>query len=159
MTRPFWARALLVSSLLLALGCGSRGSVTGTVTYRGKSMPGGMVLFIHEHKGAFSAAIKEDGTYQIADIPGGSVKIAVTVPAFRPATGGSHYVPTEEELEKLQKSHPRLSKEDLKQMMGVRSATPRGKALQIPEKYGNPEESGLTYTVIGGPQTHDINLD
>jgi hypothetical protein len=145
--------------LLLALGCGSRASVTGKVTYQGKSMPGGMVLFIHQNKGAFSAAIKEDGTYQIADLPGGSVKIAVTAPAFGPGGPAPRYVPTDEELEKIQKTQPRLSKEDLKKMMGVRPATPKGKAVQIPEKYGDPEQSGLTYTVIGGPQTYDINLD
>jgi hypothetical protein len=36
---------------------------------------------------------------------------------------------------------------------------PRARAsIEIPKKYEDPQESGLTYTVVTGPQTFDIKL-
>src|SRR5436190_1212367 len=67
--------------LLLAAGCNSRGTIGGKVLYKGKPLPGGgKVLFVHEKKGAFSCAIREDGSYSFTDIPTGQVKIAVSNP-------------------------------------------------------------------------------
>jgi hypothetical protein len=34
----------------------------------------------------------------------------------------------------------------------------KGKWVDIPGRYRNTENSGLTYTVNPGPQTHDIEL-
>jgi hypothetical protein len=161
-TKKALRNALTLGLLVLATGCGSRGIITGKVNHQGKAMPGGMVIFIHERKGAFSAQIKEDGSYKIADVPSGAVKIGVLPPAVvKSAWHGAP--PTDADLEKLQaglpKEQPRISNEALKEKMGIRPAPPKGKAVHLPEKYGDPEQSGLTYTVIGGPQTHDINLD
>jgi hypothetical protein len=156
-------KTLVVIVLLMGTGCGSRGVVSGKVTYQGKSVPGGMVLFLHETKGAFSSPIKEDGTYQITNVPSGAVKVAVVPPSAPVADKWRGPAPSEADLAKAEegqpKDQPKISREALKEKMGVRPTAPKGKAVHIPDKYGNPDQSGQTYTVIAGPQTHDITLD
>jgi hypothetical protein len=159
--------ALGVSLLLLAAGCSSRGAVSGKVFYEGKPLPGGKVLFIHEQKGSFTSRIQEDGSYKIPDVPTGQVKIAVTGPATGSDAndprlalsmrGGK--LPTDTDLAKLKKLVPSdVDEAGLREMMGVPAAQPQKSAL-IPSKYNDPEKSGLTYKVDGGPQTHDIKLE
>jgi hypothetical protein len=81
-----------------ALGCGTQvGQVSGKVTYRGKPLPSGSVLFVTPEGNVVGrSAIAPDGLYVMTDVPAGSVKVAVTshehVP---PGVGGQpgNYVP------------------------------------------------------------------
>jgi hypothetical protein len=47
---------------------------------------------------------------------------------------------------------------DVGSSMYNQASQPKGKYVPIPENYADPEKSGLTYTVTGGPQTHEIDL-
>jgi hypothetical protein len=38
-------------------------------------------------------------------------------------------------------------------------APPPPTVVAIPDRYNDPKLSGLTYTVVLGPQTHDISLE
>jgi hypothetical protein len=154
---------MVLGLVVLAAGCGSRGLVTGKVNYQGKALPSGTVLFIHERKGSFSSPIKEDGTYQIADVPSGSVKVAVFPATTAAQNKWRGPAISDADVAKIQegqpKDRPKISDEAMKEKMGIRPTQPKGKVVAIPEKYGNPEQSGLTCTVTGGPQTHNIDLD
>ncbi|MEW4453696.1 hypothetical protein AB1L30_13565 [Bremerella sp. JC817] len=65
---------LLVTSLLCLLGCGPQNEsvVRGTVTYQGKKLTGGSVLFnpVDETQPSAHAAIGPDGTYEIRAVTG-----------------------------------------------------------------------------------------
>jgi hypothetical protein len=154
-----------VSLLLLAAGCSGPGTVSGKVSYKGKALPGGTVLFIHEQKGSFSCKIQGDGSYSIADVPAGTVRIAVTPPWSASDTHGGRVALakagkgfTQEQLEKMKQSMPGVDEKDLKNMMGIREAQERPSEL-IPPQYGDPDKSGLRYTVKSGSHTFDITLD
>lgn len=152
-----------MSLLLSAAGCGSRGTVSGKVLYKGKPLPGGGVIFIHD-RGAFSSPIQEDGSYRIDKVPVGPVKITLTGPA-----GANNRVmgamPRGVQAEKAKKNMVPVASEEkgpkalMAEMIGPKASQGKKPGVIIPRKYGNPEESGLTYTVGSGSQTYNIELE
>jgi len=149
---------LIVSPLLLATGCSSS-TVNGKVLYQGKPVPGGTVTFIHPKKGSLASAIGEDGGYQFVDIPPGEVQITVAAPVKEKGRN----LPPNLDWEQIKASHPPgIKEEEIKQKMGYRPAPTSSAAtssFSLPQKYADPTQSGLKYTVISGPQTHDIELE
>ena len=137
---------LLLLGMTWIAGCtgGGKGTVTGQVSFQGKPLPNGRISFVCQEgkQAVYSSEIKE-GAYTIPDCPAGAVKI--TVETFKPV-----------------KIDPKLMPKGL----GItRDRDPNAPAtaapdtyVKIPERYGSTETSGLTYSVIKGPQTHDIPL-
>jgi hypothetical protein len=112
------------------------GEVTGTVLYQGKPLPSGTVLFVGPDgsRRGFSP-IATDGTYRIQQVPVGPVKIAVV-------------------------SEPRVPR-GLMRASGPRPQSPgptTSDYVPIPNRYQEPDRSGLTYTVGAGKQIQDIIL-
>lgn len=134
-----------VAVCLTAAGC-SRGvaTVSGVVKHGGKSLAYGTVMMSGSDGITRSGNIEPDGRYSIADVPAGTVRIAVVSPE-----------PPDTKPDKTGKAPPRDPRRE--------GATPppivdRAKWVKIPDKYGNVTTSGLTATVPAGPFTHDINL-
>jgi hypothetical protein len=153
------AGLLALAALLGAAGCTSYGEVSGKVTYKGKSLKGGSITFTIPGKGSVAAQIAEDGSYTVAQVPAGEARIAVETKSVGPpakAPGPMAFMrgppkmtpPKESDLPK--DAHAPMStappKADLKRY------------VPIPDQYGDPEKSGLTFKVTGGAQTHDIDL-
>ena len=146
----------LASLALVALaGCSSKGTVTGKVTYQDKPLTGGTVLFASA-EGSQSSPIGEDGTYTISNMPTGPAKISVETESAQvkgkgtpgPGAGAKGAPPP-----KGAEPPPEAAKSSYAQ------GPPRAKSAEkIPGTYADPESSGLTYTVTGGNQTHDIAL-
>jgi hypothetical protein len=135
----------LVAALLLlaTVGCGRKtGSISGKVSYNGKPLPSGSVAIYGEAGGVASSQIEGDGSYTIQRAPLGPAKLTVVTP--RPH------------------AQPRRSGRDRAPSKGPggeqRAAAPEPKPVAIPEKYQDPQQSGLTYTVKPGDQTFDIDL-
>jgi hypothetical protein len=149
-TRP--ARWLLpaLAALLFAAGCGkSGGTITGTVTYKGQALKGGMVVFTPADGGnPISAEIQPDGTYTIEKVPVGAAKVSVQTAYLKPVPGGAGrgYGPPP----------------DAPNEAGYKPPDPSGtkdKYTAIPSQYEEAATSGLTYTVTSGSQKHDITLE
>ena len=69
---------LLVSmSLAGVCGCSRTAKVTGKVTYQGRLVTYGSVIFFSPDKTVRSAAIEPDGSYTVEGVPRGTVQIAV----------------------------------------------------------------------------------
>ncbi len=141
-----------LAAVVLAAGCGrGRGDVSGKVTFNNEPIPWGRIHFFSE--GGNNEVLHSpivNGKYQIDKCPSGPVKIAVE--SFRaPGKPGA-----EMENEKLAQGFKGMA------MMKDRSEGPplevAGKYVEIPERYKDAEQSGLTYTVQAGPQEHDIPL-
>src|SRR4051812_35300699 len=81
-----WAAIFGLSALLTAAcGCGGgSGSLTGKVTYKGKTVASGSVMAIGSDGIARYSKIAPDGTYTITDLPVGDVKLGVHSPDPRP---------------------------------------------------------------------------
>ena len=128
--RRFALPALCVLTCLATTGCGSYGSVSGKISYKGEPLTGGTVLFFPGSAGAVSSVIGPDGGYKVDNVPAGPVTIAVETKSAQPFSPPDK-APTAD-------------------------AAPKTAAL--PDAYSDPKGSGLTYTVKAGPQTHDIDL-
>jgi hypothetical protein len=74
---------------LIVGGCGAKtGTVSGKVTYKGEPVPGGFINFLPQtgpdQGRVFSSTIDESGSYQVAGVPVGPVKIIIQDPGGRP---------------------------------------------------------------------------
>ncbi len=135
---------LSIGLLALTVGCRSsrapqHADVSGKVLFQGKPLPGGQITFVAV-KGGFSAVgtIDENGEYQVK-APLGEVQISVTNRMLQPRGG--------------EKTMGRLAK-----AQAPEGASVKGRYVQIPPQYEDPQKSGLKYTVTRGPQTHDVEL-
>ena len=126
--------AVLLLSVLLLTSCGRpTGVVSGKITCNNRPLSLGTVAMIDED-GAVASGMISDGEYKIENVPVGPVKITVQVyppsPMMHPPTGP----------EAGAKPKPRLV------------------FIPIPDRYKDASSSGLTYTVVSGEQTHDLEL-
>ncbi|MBX9622758.1 MAG: carboxypeptidase-like regulatory domain-containing protein [Gemmataceae bacterium] len=72
--------AALGAALAVTAGCAKSGKVSGKVTLPdGSPLPGGLILFAPEDSthNPSSAIIKEDGTYEVSDVPTGTCKVSI----------------------------------------------------------------------------------
>jgi hypothetical protein len=112
--------------------------VSGTVTYQGKPLPGGIITFTSDKGEQTSATIDENGHYTI------SVEI-----------GPGNIVIDNQLLKKdLPVPEPLLNQPD----EVVQSTKLIGKHIPIREAYSAKQSSSLLYTVTPGSQVKDIEL-
>jgi hypothetical protein len=137
-------KSLLVPALLpllFAAGCASKGTVTGSVTYKGQTVGSGMVTFVlvgGKEGAGTGVPIGADGTYHASNLAPGAYKVGVmTSPPQKAPTFGGKTI-------------------DMPNAPGGEVAA--GKYVAIPAKYGGPDSSGLTTTVKGGSQTYNIEM-
>ena len=129
--------------ILLAAGCGAStppdGEVSGTVSYRGQPVRGGIITFVSDRGVQTSAVIDPIGHYQMK-APSGAMKVTVNNLMLRKGQADA-----------------RLR---LKQPAGTTTDGPtvNGTYVPIPQKYLSAEQSGLAWTVRPGTQTYDIPL-
>jgi hypothetical protein len=132
------ARWLVPSLTLLLLttvglsGCGRKfGSVSGKVTYQGKALSSGLVVFVDKDgKVSQPAGIEVDGSYAAENVPVGQVTACVETLPLSGGDGG-----------------PNAPKDQ-----------PRPRFVPIPPKYKDAKQSELILEVKPGPNTYDIEL-
>jgi hypothetical protein len=104
-----------------------------------------VVVFVADGtRGTMSATIGEDGSYRVENVPSGPVKIAVktAAPSRQPPPAQTKAWEGDKMPEKFRQQKSKA-----------------GGYLWLPEKYGDPEKSGLTLQVRGGSQDFDIQLE
>jgi hypothetical protein len=111
-------------------GCSDTGikrvTIKGTIAYKGQPLSSGMLQFAGQ-QGAYSAAsIQQDGTFIITDVLPGEVKVGVM---DVPRGSGSS--------------------------SGAKTG-PRPAPVVLPEKYRDPQKSGVTYTIT--PETRELTI-
>jgi hypothetical protein len=129
--------SLAVAGLLLGLGgCNQRevrlpetgATLEGTVAYGNEKVLVAMVTATGPNASA-SGYIEDDGRYRIQNVPLGEVNLGVNV-----AAGDG-------------------------QLMGKRMAgKPVPKVTKVPAKYADSTTSGVTTTIVKGPNTFDIKI-
>jgi len=137
--------AALVVVLALA-GCfwtAPTGVVTGTVRFDGKPVAAGRITFLCDggDKPVFFADIT-DGAYRIERAPVGGARVTVQTFAAPSSTGNVPTPPGAAPPLPIPANVPRV-----------------GKPISgFPERYLNPNTSGLTLEIKLGPQTQDFDL-
>ncbi len=112
---------------------GTKTSISGKVTYKGKPLSGGAIIFEGADGRVVTATIDADGTYKLDKIkPNVAYKLAITTEAVKRNPPG-----------------------------GKPAISPKGapELIVIPEKYSDADKSGLTFTPQEGNQNHDIALE
>jgi hypothetical protein len=139
-------RGLAVCLALLVAGCSSRGTVSGTVTYRGKPVPSGNVTFVPERGPAVTAVI-DGGKYTAENVPAGPAKVAVTSVSVEVSSGfAKHMQP------------PKDAPIPPEARQALEAGAQIKKGIDLPANYADPDKSGLSLKVTGGPQAHNIDL-
>ena len=148
--RKSWPGIAMLGLMLGMLGCGGASDaptlapVKGTVTLAGKPLGGANVLF-HPEKGPMAnATTNTDGTFTAttsgkAGVTIGKCKVSVTKAAPGPA-------PTAMKAEDMMK----MQKENAGKTVIAKS--------EVPDKYGNPDSSGLEVTVDKDGSKNDFAL-
>jgi hypothetical protein len=109
---------------LILAGCAGEtvGTITGTVTFKGRPLPDGIVSFVTD-KGQVVTGRFRGGNYILEKVPVGPVRITV------------------------------------RQIVDPLAQNAKASGVQeIPLRYRSADDSRLTYTVVGGRQTHDLEL-
>jgi hypothetical protein len=135
MHRPRTRQKARLAAFALALitglpGCGGRqfGSVSGTVTYQGKPLTSGLVVFVDKDgKVTQPAGIEVDGSYVAEKVPVGPMAVCVET---HPLSGGD----------------------------GGGTDQPRPRYVPLPPKYKDAKQSELTLTVKSGANVYNIDL-
>ncbi len=144
---------------LAAAGCGkSTGSLTGTVTYKGNPVTGGLMLFVDAQGKSFPGSLNPAGNYNCPDLPPGDYIVTINTSLMKPVDPGQS---TKEMIAKQgqdqsQTKLPESMTKDLAKVKEMGSKT--GQYVAIPDKYANAKTSGLTVKVEAGSQTKDFTL-
>ncbi|HXG12534.1 MAG TPA: hypothetical protein VNK04_22450 [Gemmataceae bacterium] len=141
-------RTALAAVLLAVAGCGGgTADVAGKVTFRGKPVVFGTVVVIGPDGVPKSGAIQPDGTYRVRGVKTGIAKVTVSSP---PPPG---LVPA---------SKKKVGRDEADERTPADAGNPVSPEVArgwfpVPEKYADPERSGLTAEVKPG-QPVDIDL-
>jgi len=146
---------LWLALLVLVTGCPQKkatdmAEVSGKVLYQGKPLPGGTITFVNKNGPAFASGgnIDENGNYKV-QAPVGEVKVSVNNAHLAPPGGmGRGKGP----------SAPAI-KPGLKRPGSEEPNKEKGQFVPIPDKYSDPDQSGLNYTINKGSQTLEIKLE
>jgi hypothetical protein len=157
MSLRLWGRLgglLLLIGFVSALGCGTKakGVVKGQVTFNGKPLTAGNVIFTTKDNRSATATIDPSGNYTANDAPVGDCTVIVTVPKPMMTMPG------------MGAPKPPKGIPEMKPPGGGEGGTgpppmvDPSKLVQIPEKYTKAETSGLSLKVVKGEQTFNITL-
>jgi hypothetical protein len=161
---PFHRRLFVLLLGLSAVGCGSKGNISGKVLYDGKPLPAGVVTFVPTSgQGAFTSRLGPDGSYSLEKVPTGPVKIAVK--AFPPKQGGGRRgggklkrMADAVKSGKLILSDERRAKMPKVTKQLEAALAPEEAGVSVPPQYWDADKSGLQYIVTSGSQTHDVEI-
>jgi hypothetical protein len=132
----FVASILGVAAIVVSSpGCGGnknkKVTIAGTVSYKGQPLSSGMLRFVGPNGVAPSAApIQKDGKFIMTDVTPGEVQASIM--ATPQSSGASD---------------------------GKTNPGPKIKPAELPEKYQDPDKSGLKYTITSHTTKLDIKID
>jgi hypothetical protein len=155
-TRRVMVGGFLVFGLLALIGCGpdykARAVVKGKVKMGNTLLTSGTVMFHNKNGITASSPIDPHGNYMISDAPIGDCAITVTVAALPPDPSVRA---------RLQGKGPTPGKgsdnPDGGPGIALMPEMPKN-IVRIPDKFANPETSGLNYKVEKGEHVHDITF-
>jgi hypothetical protein len=116
------------------------------VLFQGQPLPGGRIFFVTERGERLGTDLKEDGTYSLASLPPGTLRVGVD-------NTGLWW------LEQLrQGKRPEMPPAVVNKLPdGVPPYV--GRYVPLPDRYRDPDSSGLEATIRPGVRQQDFNLD
>lgn len=122
--------------IFLCSGCSQQtATVNGQLTWKGKPLPSGTIIFHSADGTKHPSVLNEKGEYLVRNLPAGEARIS-----FLPH-------------ERVPKGFNRVEPSGVPSLPGTKQAIPT-----IPKKYENAQESGLRLVAKPGSQRFDISL-
>jgi len=164
---------VLICGTVVLVGCSRpTGSISGKVTYKGELLKVGNISFVStEGQQTASTMINEDGTYTIQNITAGSCKVCVETSSYNPANmSGDKFAQAKYNMPGGQKQKEAAAAKPLDSSIKVpegyhpsdpadaQSKRNKARFTSISEKYAKSDTTDLSYTVVAGAQTFDIDL-
>ena len=125
--------------------------ISGTVTYKGSTVPAGTVVFHTADQGSYSARLNSSGAYEVRDVPTGKLAVTVETESVNPKKkkepeyGGSKGAKQYAE---------RLAAEG----NAAANKAPPEQYMQIPSRYADREKTPLKIDIVAGTQVQNITL-
>ena len=140
---------VIVFTMPIFLGCGpsrpETATVTGKITFQGKPVPEGTIIFYPENGRSASGRIQADGTYTLTTFEKGDGAIL-----------GNHTV-TIEAVRFPQGAQPKSLEEEI--AMGKKTKSQNTNPVWfVPQQYADQTTSNLTAKVTSGSNTIDFKL-
>lgn len=146
---------LSMSSMIAIAGCGdlARGKVHGSIKFKGEPLKNSTVMFMTRDNQIYRAETKEDGSYEVEGVPLGPVKVCVqqALPSVTPRPDAT---PGQTAAAKAAMGEKRDQK-----WQPPPSATPEQGEGRLPTKYGDPNQSGLSFEMTSADQEWSTNLE
>jgi hypothetical protein len=138
----------LFPACLVVMGCAARTSeIAGEVTYHGQPLTRGTVTVFCQDGRIYASLIDQEGRYRITGVPAGTHRLGVrTHPVIPNGFARPQQLPPTKDAPQL--LDPRA----------IKSPAERDAHVPIPERYSDPDQSGLSCTAARGQQTYDIHL-
>ena len=140
---------------LLLAGCSNQairdgfGLVEGKITYENKPLGGGTIHFFQDQARVGSAMIRGDGSYA-AEIPLGQIRVAIETTSVK-------YHDRQAVLNVMKEQGFDVPPDQRKPNSPAFTAVPTT-FVEIPERFADPDQSGLECTVERGRQTRNFDL-
>jgi len=150
---------ILILGLAIPSGCApeterkNTGVITGKVIYQGQPLPGGAIHFFVGDGPPFAFAIRADGTF-VAEVPVGPATVAVE-------TESAKYKGSREEMMKKWRkiAGPEYVHMKQEKLPFGSPSSPSIVYKEIPARFSDPNQSGLTHDVIPGAQKRNFELN
>lgn len=136
-------------------GCGGdapRGKLHGKITVQGKGVAGLAVVFVASDNRTHPVSTKADGTYEVAGVALGTVKVSVQAPVERSAVKGEFDPP------RVPTSSAKGVKDEKAGKSLAETAPKAAPGPAVAPKYTNPDRSGLTFELTGPDQEWSADL-
>ncbi len=144
----------LFAALALTLAAGCRNSqtpakVSGKVTYKNEPVKGGDIAF-HSEQGTYRSSINQDGTYEISDLPAGSMTVTIITEHLNPDKKTPTYGGGRGDA---------ITKERMKAGFGPPNPdAQRSQYTKVPKKYSDEKTSDLKADLKKGKQEVNFEL-
>jgi hypothetical protein len=148
-----WLRIGIAAVFLAVLsGCGQpRSQVHGTVRYQGKPLAEGTIVFLAPDNQAYPVKIHSDGSYQIASLPRGRVRVGVQM--AQPRTP-SRPPPSAKDTDSFTANA--MKTDDATK--GRHKPPLSVPAVKFPPRYADPDQSGLNFDLQSSEQEYSVDL-
>jgi hypothetical protein len=158
-----------VALFSLTVGCGGKkATVTGKVSYGGKTVPYGTVTF-HPEKGQPVTVPIEDGVYTAKNVPTGDAKVTVETQSVRDSLKGLAMLEQQQKmLDDQRKKYAGMKDTSGKppEQRGAEDTAAKIKEMKerarklvdVPATFSKKESSGVSLTVKSGSQDFDVEL-
>lgn len=146
-------RASLLLAACVLVGCSGgkakSGNVYGTITYKGEKLGGGTIAFESSGSKGTAFPIQADGRYTVSNLTPGEYKVVVETKSV--AQAGS-----------MPKGFDTKDASKVKDASGFdpsKLQSSRPSFVKIPDKYASAGSTPLSFTVKGGDQKKDFDLE